>query len=139
MFAEIMARIEDQVDALRGRVSGVESLMAGGKKSRGLECFVVPLGETAGPNPYGSQIHRQKVTLRFAAMVTVPGGAAASGKVQVKVGPLCDQVIAALIGWKHPLADAGTEYVAWKVLGLSEAGHLANSLEFSFDFYRGDL
>lgn len=134
MIVAVMQRIEEQVPELAGRVSGVENLAAAAVKARALECFAVLMGETA--QAAASTGGAQMVTLRFAAILAYPGGQAAAAKTGQLAGPLCEKIISALLGWRHPAAIGAARYLEWKVLGVSASGHLMNALEFEFDFYR---
>lgn len=129
-----MARIEEQIPELAGRVSGVESLLAAQTKARALQCFVVMTGEKA--EEAASTAGAQRVSVRFSAITAHPGGRADVQKTAIAAGPLCEKILASLMGWRHPKAIGATRYLEWQVLGISASGHLMNALAFEFDFYR---
>lgn len=136
MIAEIIQRLEDQIPDLAGRVSGVESLAAASEKVRALQAFVVFTGERAQPNRYGSQIHRQTTAYSFSVVLAFPGAGAHAKAALIQSEPLMEKVIAALMGWKHPAALAGTEYAGARPIGLSAGAHLLTAVEFTFEHVR---
>ncbi|MEQ1890096.1 MAG: hypothetical protein ABL951_13105 [Alphaproteobacteria bacterium] len=135
MIIPIIERLEDQITGLRGRVRGVESLVAASEQVRALSAFVVFTGEAAGENPYGSQIHRQEVRYGFSVILAFPGAGANAQAALAQSEDLRTQVKQALTGWKHPDGNKGTRFTGAQVLGLSAGSFLLIGIEFSFDYY----
>lgn len=134
-ITEIIDRIEDQVADLSGRVSGVERISEIADQVRALQGFVVQAREQAAVNSLGAQSHRQLVKFPFSVVIAFPGKGAHAEKSLMQIDPLQEAIKAALTGWKHPAALAGTDYVGGGPIDINVGSHVIVGLDFAFTYY----
>jgi hypothetical protein len=130
-IAPIVERLKEQ--GLK-RVHGVLELMAL-KTTPILPAFyVVPDGETAGPNRLDGGAHSQKTEFRFGVVIMIEGAAANQDRASDQLAGLQDEVIAALLGWTHPEGALGCDYVGARMLSVS-----GSTLSWMVSFRTGRL
>ncbi len=127
----IIARLDAACPALKGRVKGAGTLAAIKDRIQNFPtAYVVPESERARPNDFGSQKHRQLITVSFSIILGVKGSQSGKNSVDPERVPL-QQIKHALMGWMHPMATHATNYEGSRLFAF-ETPILWRGLTFSF-------
>jgi hypothetical protein len=81
--------------------------------------FVVPQGWEAGPQRYASGMHDQKVAEQFGVVIVMNGVALSETRVSEDIEERQNDLVASLVGWRHPQASVPFEAGAGRLLSVS--------------------
>ncbi len=127
----IIARLDDACPTLKGRVKGAGVFAAvKGRIKNFPTAYVIPERERAGANDFGTQKHRQLITISFSIILGVKGSETGKNSTDPERVPL-QEIKHALMGWMHPMATHATNYEGSQLFGF-ESPVLWRGLTFSF-------